>query len=66
MDSLTQSTSTSIAWHNKHVEITPKGLIITGNRYYLNYIPIPTISLDPNHAMFEGWSNAIKLGSKKV
>ena len=20
---------------------------------------------DPNHAMFEGWSNAIKLGSKR-
>ena len=43
--SQTQSTSTSIAWqYNSNVEVTPKGLINkTGNRYYLNYIPIPTI-----------------------
>ena len=46
MDTLkTQSTSTSIAWHYKHnVIVTPKGLIRkTGNRYYLNYFPIPTV-----------------------
>ena len=25
----------------------------------------PQFNLDPNHAMFEDWSNAVKLGSKK-
>ena len=67
--SQTQSTSTSIAWqYNSNVEVTPKGLINeTGNRYYLNYFPIPTVYLDPNHAMCEeNRSNAIKLGMNGV
>ena len=43
--SQTQSTSThSMALIKSNVEVTPKGLIDkTGNRYYLNYFPVPTI-----------------------
>ena len=67
MDTLTQSTSTSIAWQQANVEVTPKGLIIkqvigTTSSTSQN----PHIKQILTMHLFEGWSNAIKLGSKDV
>ena len=54
MDTLTQSTSTSIAWHKANVEVTPKGLKIKqviGTTSTTSQYPHV---INPTHAMFEG------------
>ena len=58
MDTLNQSTSTSIAEQPEHnVEVTPKGLVIIG-QYVLPHqlLPNPHAKSQPNHAMFEDWN----------
>ena len=54
--------STSIAWQYKHsVEVTPKGLIIKGNRFYLIiYIPVPHV----NHNLIMQCLRGLKLMHK--
>ena len=65
--SQTQSTSTSIAWQYKHnVIVTPK-VWMQGNRFLPHQLlPNTHMWTHPTHAMFEGETNAYKLGMKGI